>query len=598
MAIQNFVSGGFYGKLGQLVGQRWKNKRIVRTYSIPHNPRTPAQQANRMFFGQCTKASQIAMQMNFRAPAWSDTNLPEWGLRVKRATELAKSTQKPLDMIPLFPTDASAVYTIGTITRAGVVGSSDMKFVVTGTLPEVERSISVLVGYWNAETEAFDLELFQSKFIPDSEPYFVLQDASDRDFSETTVFLICSNDDRDFNAEALFCPQTPLEAVETDWNDTIVALERDGSTFTIRFAQNPLNITASDVSAEVRAVSAGVWVNRTFTLQMSSDSTSVIGSFSQSVTSGNAEILAFPSGATIRVSGTVSVGARVRNPTTEDVQAFANDDLTREWRNQVSLSNVTETAFRLTFAEKLTANVSTYTIASLVGGDFTGARTQANLSASAVFNGTNSYLTVTKPDSGTISVLQLTGNSTATLSASVVSQGVTYSPTVQTAQAIPYLGDSLTVNAFPSLTFTMQTNGKWLNQRLGVQLGSKSGSRNTWLNAVNAAIESHWDMHVMTENFTQGKVNSTTVDDYFDPYSGTGATAYLGGWLTATTYESWSNKEADCLVIDFGFDVGTPRAFEITVGQAKFIISPGMVVKDGYTTDEYYWANGGTVTFR
>ena len=26
MAIQNFISGGFYGKLGAMVGQRWRNK--------------------------------------------------------------------------------------------------------------------------------------------------------------------------------------------------------------------------------------------------------------------------------------------------------------------------------------------------------------------------------------------------------------------------------------------------------------------------------------------------------------------------------------------------------------------------------------------
>ena len=29
MATQNFIGGGYYGKMGATVGQRWKNKRII-----------------------------------------------------------------------------------------------------------------------------------------------------------------------------------------------------------------------------------------------------------------------------------------------------------------------------------------------------------------------------------------------------------------------------------------------------------------------------------------------------------------------------------------------------------------------------------------
>ena len=50
MAKQNFLAGGFYGKLGAMVGQRWKNKRTIRTYVIPHNPNTPEQRKNRNGF--------------------------------------------------------------------------------------------------------------------------------------------------------------------------------------------------------------------------------------------------------------------------------------------------------------------------------------------------------------------------------------------------------------------------------------------------------------------------------------------------------------------------------------------------------------------
>ena len=35
MAKQNIISGGFYGKVGELIGQRWKNIRTVRAYTKP-----------------------------------------------------------------------------------------------------------------------------------------------------------------------------------------------------------------------------------------------------------------------------------------------------------------------------------------------------------------------------------------------------------------------------------------------------------------------------------------------------------------------------------------------------------------------------------
>ena len=61
MAVQNFLSGGYYGKLGETVGQRWKNKRTIRTYVIPRNPRTEKQQANRGLFANAVTFAQIGL---------------------------------------------------------------------------------------------------------------------------------------------------------------------------------------------------------------------------------------------------------------------------------------------------------------------------------------------------------------------------------------------------------------------------------------------------------------------------------------------------------------------------------------------------------
>ncbi len=50
MGIINFLKGTYDGKVGATVGAKWKNKGIIRTYAIPANPNTPAQQSTRTGF--------------------------------------------------------------------------------------------------------------------------------------------------------------------------------------------------------------------------------------------------------------------------------------------------------------------------------------------------------------------------------------------------------------------------------------------------------------------------------------------------------------------------------------------------------------------
>lgn len=52
MGILNFLKGSYSGKVGATVGAKWKNKGTVRTYAVPANPRTPAQQNTRTGFAE------------------------------------------------------------------------------------------------------------------------------------------------------------------------------------------------------------------------------------------------------------------------------------------------------------------------------------------------------------------------------------------------------------------------------------------------------------------------------------------------------------------------------------------------------------------
>lgn len=103
MSKFNFLAGGYYGKLGETVGQRWKNKRIVRAYSKPADPKTAKQEANREQFSLATKATQLAMQMNGGDKLWYSANNTEFSRRISDARNALKLSQNTIQIMPLIP---------------------------------------------------------------------------------------------------------------------------------------------------------------------------------------------------------------------------------------------------------------------------------------------------------------------------------------------------------------------------------------------------------------------------------------------------------------------------------------------------------------
>lgn len=581
MAIQNFVAGGFYGKLGQLVGQRWKNKRTIRTYTIPTNPRTPAQQANRGVFAEATRYAQMAMSMNWKAPQWDTTAVPLWGQRVKRARELLSTTQNVLDKVPIYPLDFVPEYGILAVYKTGTQTATSITLSVVGTLPSVNRAISVLVGYLNEETGLYDIELFSSTLIIGAEATFTIQGIDTSKINENTVISFCSNDDVDFSNEAVFCPQTTFATLTTDWDSNILSVSRSGTTFTITFAEEAKEITSHNVTASIFCVSRGKWVTVSPVLTLGSSGGNLTAYFTQSVLEENSEIYAFPYGSTITINGSIVSGGNTLTPINTSQQSTQNDDLTREWNNTVTLQSVSEDSFVISLVDKVTSASTTYTIKTLVGGRFTGADYTQNFQAVGSFSDMGNEITVPKPDSGTISVLQLTADSVITMESPLVSNGVSYSPKITTAQAIPYSNDKLTVNLFPSVNFNVASPIKYLRQQLGLKLGSKYSSRSTFYNAVNSFVENNWGLGLFVNNITEGVEDSMTINDYLDTYSGNNANSYLAGWLDMSGYGSDPISNGDEIDLEMYFDT-MPYNATITVGSAKFFLSKGILSKMSY----------------
>lgn len=160
MAIQNFLSGGYYGKLGNTVGQRWHNKRTIRAYVIPANPRTEKQQANRQLFAHATKLAQIAFRTNKGDPRWDTSEKGQFSQLVQTALRRLKSGMPDAEAIPLYPDgyDPSIVLsnvspnwtawpTSVTITADSHIMTEDRTFEVLVSCQDVQSGNAVILTY-------------------------------------------------------------------------------------------------------------------------------------------------------------------------------------------------------------------------------------------------------------------------------------------------------------------------------------------------------------------------------------------------------------------------------------------------------------------
>lgn len=103
MGFQNFIDGGFIGKVGNVVGQRWKDKRMIRTYVKGTQPNTPAQLESRQLFRVANQLAQQAMNINGHTGIWDTSQKPEYAQRVGLAYKRLRAGIPPEQALPLYP---------------------------------------------------------------------------------------------------------------------------------------------------------------------------------------------------------------------------------------------------------------------------------------------------------------------------------------------------------------------------------------------------------------------------------------------------------------------------------------------------------------
>jgi len=152
MAIQNFLSGGFYGKLGDVVGQRWHNKRTIRTYVIPFNPRTDKQQANRQLFALATALAQQAYRINKGSPLWDTSQMGQFSIMVGLAKRRLQEGATPAEALPLFPDGHSVDTTLSSPSANWSAWPSSVSVSDTSYTFEASREMAVEIHCMDEHT--------------------------------------------------------------------------------------------------------------------------------------------------------------------------------------------------------------------------------------------------------------------------------------------------------------------------------------------------------------------------------------------------------------------------------------------------------------
>lgn len=333
MAKQNFLAGGFYGKLGAMVGQRWKNKRTIRTYVIPHNPNTPEQRKNRNGFAGAVQFAQMGMQMNYYCALFDNPNFTRWNYRMSVARNLKFAGMQDLNLIPLYPIDFTPPLVITQVKLKSVTGNKH----ITLSLPELtwaeDRVFSLMFAlYENAET-FLGYKLYLGYYYKNN-PQTLEVDVDDvAEINDNCYVRLVTNDDVDSNADMIASSKLKVQTDgkdEHEFNCTVSLIEKTTLGMTITFREPWLEgATTNNVSLLVSFVSDGQRKVASVSNSVLENNNGLCSVQIPYLTVYNQDLPAFPEGSFISSVSVQYEGATFKVTVADGHASFSDTDLER-----------------------------------------------------------------------------------------------------------------------------------------------------------------------------------------------------------------------------------------------------------------------------
>lgn len=333
MAIQNFLSGGYYGKLGATVGQRWKNKRTIRTYVKPANPRTEVQQANRNKFANAVTFAQMGMQMNYYATVFDDPNFTHWNYRMKVARELRNQGLSNLDLIPLYPTSFVPPTLIQSVEVSGIQGQKHITFAVENLNGNSDRVLSLMFALYDENDVFLGYKLYLGYYYASKPGLLEVDVDSVSEINSHCFVRMVTNDDINSLTDMIASPNLQIKQSGPEtraFDTTIREVQKSPAGIKVIFEEPWKDApTVNTITITANFVSNGANANATATsaaLENENGYCSILVPF---VTSDNQHLPALPNGSNFVIATVDYEGATWVYTKTDDTIAYSDADLTR-----------------------------------------------------------------------------------------------------------------------------------------------------------------------------------------------------------------------------------------------------------------------------
>ena len=333
MAIQNFLSGGYYGKLGATVGQRWKNKRTIRTYVKPANPRTEVQQANRNKFANAVTFAQMGMQMNYYATVFDDPNFTHWNYRMKVARELRNQGLSNLDLIPLYPTSFVPPTLIQSVEVSGIQGQKHITFAVENLNSNSDRVLSLMFALYDENDVFLGYKLYLGYYYA-SKPGLLEVDVDNVSEINSHCFVrMVTNDDTNSLTDMIASPNLKIKQSGPEtraFDTTIREVQKSPAGIKVIFEEPWKDApTVNTITITANFISNGANANATATTAALANENGYCSILIPFATSDNQHLPAFPDGSNFVIATVDYEGATWVYTKTDDTIAYSDADLTR-----------------------------------------------------------------------------------------------------------------------------------------------------------------------------------------------------------------------------------------------------------------------------
>ena len=333
MAIQNYLSGCYSGKLGDTVGQRWKNKRTIRTYVKPANPRTEVQQANRNKFANAVTFAQMGMQMNYYATVFDNPNFTHWNYRMKVARELRNQGLSNLDLIPLYPTSFAPPTLIQSVEVSGIQGQKHITFKVENLNGNSDRVLSLMFALYDENDIFLGYKLYLGYYYA-SKPGLLEVDVDNVSEINSHCFVrMVTNDDTDSLTDMIASPNLQIKQSGPEvreFSTAIREVQKSAAGIKVIFEEPWKETpTVNTITITANFVSNGANTNATATSAALVNENGYCSVLIPFVTSDNQHLPALPNGSNFVIATVDYEGATWVYTKTDDNIAYNDTDLTR-----------------------------------------------------------------------------------------------------------------------------------------------------------------------------------------------------------------------------------------------------------------------------